>query len=80
MNSHEDTKRDRHNVANNLIKTQQDLEDESAVRASLEATVQSLRDKLKFDAELHQKVRFWGFLLVTDAYQILFQMHYNYGS
>ncbi|XP_028397529.1 lamin-B2-like [Dendronephthya gigantea] len=55
MNSHEDTKRDRHNVANNLIKTQHDLDNESAARANLEATVQSLRDKLKFDSEVHQK-------------------------
>ena len=57
MNSHEDTKRDRHNVANNLIKTQHDLDSEIAVRANLEATAQSLKDKLKFDAEVHQKVR-----------------------
>jgi hypothetical protein len=56
MNSHEDTKRDRHNVANNLVKTQHDLENENAARASLEGTVQSLRDKLNFDAEVHQKV------------------------
>jgi hypothetical protein len=56
MNSHEDTKRDRHNVANNLVKTQHDLENESATRANLEATAQSLREKLKFDADVHQKV------------------------
>ncbi|CAB3977920.1 lamin-L(I)-like isoform X1 [Paramuricea clavata] len=55
MNSHEDTKRDRHNVANNLMQTQHDLENESAVRANFEATAQNLRDKLKFDAEVHQK-------------------------
>lgn len=56
MNSHEDTKRDRHNVANNLVQTQHDLENESAARANVEATAQSLRDKLKFDSEVHQKV------------------------
>jgi hypothetical protein len=56
MNSHEDTKRDGHNVANNLMQTQHDLENESAVRANFEATAQNLTDKLKFDADVHQKV------------------------
>lgn len=56
MNSHEDTKRDRHNVTNHLIQAQHDLENESVVRSNLEATAQSLRDKLKFDEEIHQKV------------------------
>lgn len=56
MNAHEDTKRDRDNVASSLIKTQHDLESESAARANLETIVNQLREKLKFSEEVHQKV------------------------
>ena len=56
MNSHEDTKRDRDNVACSLVKTQHDLEKECAARANVETIIQQLRDKLKFDWEVHQKV------------------------
>lgn len=55
MNAHEDTKRDRDNVASSLIKTQHDLESESAARANLETIVNQLREKLKFSEEVHQK-------------------------
>ena len=57
MNSHEDTKRDRENIASSLIKAQHEVESEQAARSNLETTVQQLRDKLKFDQELHEKVR-----------------------
>ena len=56
MNSHEDTKRDRDNVACSLVKTQHDLEKECAARDNVETIIQQLRDKLKFDWEVHQKV------------------------
>ena len=53
-----DTKRDRDGLQSALTQTQQALDVEVAARADLQTLANQLKEKLNFQQQLHEKVKF----------------------